>query len=212
MESSFSSQVGFMNNLAELLSSPPDEISQLNGVELVRQKVTDRCVWGWKLVVNFLDNRSLIMITCITSSHLYEIKVPWAKNADRYFQVALVAIMGGAYPIVHYTLYCVFPGCIGGNYGRGVPRRARIQLWLWWGEKFLLFTYILQDLIPNYTFSIRLLVQEAKCTVSFLTQYPKDWTKINVHEKQQLSKTRKWKWLSHQCCMGDAHECWGTAR
>ena len=44
MESSFSSQVGFMNNLAELLSSPPDEISELNGVELVRQKVTDRCV------------------------------------------------------------------------------------------------------------------------------------------------------------------------
>ena len=28
-----------MNNLAELLSSPPDEISELNGVELVRQKV-----------------------------------------------------------------------------------------------------------------------------------------------------------------------------
>ena len=32
-------QVGFMQNLAELLSSPPDEISELNGVELVRQKV-----------------------------------------------------------------------------------------------------------------------------------------------------------------------------
>ena len=36
----FRSQVGFMNNLAELLSSPPDEISELNGVELVRKKVT----------------------------------------------------------------------------------------------------------------------------------------------------------------------------
>ena len=33
------SQVGFMNNLAELLSSPPDEISELNGVELIRKKV-----------------------------------------------------------------------------------------------------------------------------------------------------------------------------
>ena len=28
-----------MNNLAELLSSPPDEISELNGVELVKKKV-----------------------------------------------------------------------------------------------------------------------------------------------------------------------------
>ena len=35
----FPFQVGFMNNLAELLSSPPDEISELNGVELVRKKV-----------------------------------------------------------------------------------------------------------------------------------------------------------------------------
>ena len=35
----FRSQVGFMNNLAELLSSPPDEISELNGVELVKKKV-----------------------------------------------------------------------------------------------------------------------------------------------------------------------------
>ena len=35
-------QVGFMQNLAELLSSPPDEISELNGVELVRQKVAMR--------------------------------------------------------------------------------------------------------------------------------------------------------------------------
>lgn len=33
------SQVGFMNNLAELLNSPPDEISELNGVELIRKKV-----------------------------------------------------------------------------------------------------------------------------------------------------------------------------
>ena len=33
------SQVGFMNNLAELLNSPPDEISELNGVELVKKKV-----------------------------------------------------------------------------------------------------------------------------------------------------------------------------
>ena len=32
-----------MNNMAELLSSPPDEISELNGVELVRQKVKITC-------------------------------------------------------------------------------------------------------------------------------------------------------------------------
>ena len=31
-----------MNNLAELLSSPPDEISELNGVDLVRQKVAKK--------------------------------------------------------------------------------------------------------------------------------------------------------------------------
>ena len=35
-------QVGFMNNMAELLSSPPDEISELNGVDLVRQKVAKK--------------------------------------------------------------------------------------------------------------------------------------------------------------------------
>ena len=169
MESSFSSQVGFMNNLAELLSSPPDEISQLNGVELVRQKVTDRCVWGWKLVVNFLDNRSLIMITCITSSHLYEIKVPWAKNADRYFQVALVAIMGGAYPIVRYTLYCVFPGCIGGNYGRGVPRRARIQLWLWWGENFAFVHLHPDSKIHIFFFSVWVLGSRTTCSIYQIT-------------------------------------------
>jgi len=38
--------VGFMNNLAELLSSPPDEISELNGVELVRQKVSLVAIMG----------------------------------------------------------------------------------------------------------------------------------------------------------------------
>merc|ERR1712192_136480 len=38
--------VGFMNNLAELLSSPPDEISELNGVELVRQKVALVAIMG----------------------------------------------------------------------------------------------------------------------------------------------------------------------
>ena len=55
--------------------------------------------------------------------------MPRAKN-DRYFEVVLVAILGGAYPIVHYILYTLYIilGGTGGNYGRGVPRRARIQL------------------------------------------------------------------------------------
>ena len=59
-----------MNNLAELLSSPPDEISELNGVELVRKKV-------------------------IQYQHQSSFKYFWSNE---YSQVALVAIMGGAYP------------------------------------------------------------------------------------------------------------------
>ena len=79
--------------------------------------------------------------------------MPRAKN-DRYFEVVLVAILGGAYPIVHYILYTLHI-CLGGtsgNYGRGVPRRARIQLWLWWGENFS-FVHP-QDLIPKYIYSL----------------------------------------------------------
>ena len=40
------SSVGFLTNLANLLTSPPDEISDLNGQDLVRQKVRLVAVMG----------------------------------------------------------------------------------------------------------------------------------------------------------------------
>lgn len=64
--------VGFLNNLAELLASPPDTISPLTGQQLVEQKVS------WSHLSSF-HQRLIILCTNMV-------------------QVALVAVMGGAYP------------------------------------------------------------------------------------------------------------------
>jgi hypothetical protein len=52
-------QVGLATNLADLLDSPPDDISPLNGLELVRQKVKSASVMAGAFTPRYQESRFL---------------------------------------------------------------------------------------------------------------------------------------------------------